>query len=166
VPSTPETAGGPGRPAARPALRTAVALMAAGEGGRAVAELQSLARVRPAAFGTAADVHYWLGLAFVLAYDWSQAATELRTYIGQQPAGLRAGWAYLHLGRVYEQIGREDEASLAYRGCIGAEGAERSARRLAFDRMSRLAAARPMGYGQAPTRPSGDRPPRRFGEAP
>jgi TolA-binding protein len=154
------------RPSPRPSLRTAVALMAAGDGGRAVAELQSLARVRPGALGTPADVHYWLGLAFILAYDWSQAATELRAYIGEQPSGSRAGWAYLHLGRVYEQIGRDDEASLAYRGCMGADGAERTARRLAFERMSRVAGARPMGFGQAPTRPAGNRPPRNTGEAP
>jgi hypothetical protein len=128
--------------------------MALGEGGRAVAELQALRGGGPGAIGTAAEVHYWLGLAYTLAYDWSQAATELRAYLSRDASGWRAGWAYLHLGRVYEQAGREDEASLAYRGCIGADGSERAARKLAFDLMSRLAAGRPMGFGQAPTRPA------------
>ncbi|HJR50316.1 MAG TPA: hypothetical protein VJ794_04370, partial [Gemmatimonadales bacterium] len=68
-----------------------------------------------------------------------------------------AGWAYLHLGRAYEQGGRIDEASLAYRGCLAVEGGERAARRLAFDLMSRLAGSLPISYGQAPTRPAGER---------
>ena len=105
-----------------------------------------------------ASHHYWLGLAYTLAYDWAQAAAELRAYLAREASGWRAGWAFLHLGRVYEQAGRDDEASLAYRGCLGADGSERAARRLAFDLMSRLAGSRPMGYGQAPSRPPADAP--------
>jgi hypothetical protein len=149
-----------------PSLATAVAFMGAGEGGKAVAELKALARTRPDTLGAPGDVHYWLGLAYTLAFDWSQASAELRAYLAHEATGWRAGWAFLHLGRVYEQAGRDDEASLAYRGCIGAAGSERAARRLAFDLMSRLAAGRPMGYGQAPTRPapSGGRRPSAGGD--
>ena len=143
---------------ASPTLAAAVALLAAGEGGRAVAELQALSRATPDALGPPASHHYWLGLAYTLAYDWVQAAAELRAYLAREASGWRAGWAFLHLGRVYEQAGRDDEASLAYRGCLGADGSERAARRLAFDLMSRLAGSRPMGYGQAPTRPAADAP--------
>jgi hypothetical protein len=138
----------------RPSLAAAVAFLACGDGGPAVAELQALSAAEPQTLGTPADAHYWLGLAYVLAYDWLQAAAELRAYLAHEVTGGRAGWAFLHLGRVYEQAGREDEASLAYRGCLGVEGSERAARRLAFDLMSRLARGRAMGYGQAPTRPA------------
>ncbi len=132
-----------------------MAYLAAGEGGLAVSEIQALRRVAPADLGTEADAHYWLGLAYTLAYDWGQAGAELREYLAREGSGWRAGWAYLHLGRVYEQAGRDDEASLAYRGCIGAPGSERASRKLAFDLMARLAADRPIGSGQAPTRPAG-----------
>jgi hypothetical protein len=128
--------------------------MAAGEGGLAVTELQALRTVQPEALGADPLAHYWLGLAYSLAFDWQAAAAELRRYLSSEGAGWRAGWAYLHLGRAYEQAGRDDEASLAYRGCLGVEGAERPARRLAFDLMSRLASTLPMGYGQAQTRPT------------
>ncbi|HEX2324165.1 MAG TPA: hypothetical protein VH257_13260 [Chloroflexota bacterium] len=143
---------------ASPTLAAAVALLAAGEGGRAVAALQAISRATPDALGPPASHHYWLGLAYTLAYDWVQAAAELRAYLAREASGWRAGWAFLHLGRVYEQAGRDDEASLAYRGCLGADGSERAARRLAFDLMSRLAGSRPMGYGQAPSRPAADAP--------
>jgi hypothetical protein len=143
---------------APPTLAAAVALLATGEGGRAVAAIHALSRAAPDALGPPGSHHYWLGLAYTLAYDWAQAAAELRAYLAREASGWRAGWAYLHLGRVYEQAGREDEASLAYRGCLGAEGSERAARRLAFDLMSRLAGSRPMGYGQAPSRPAADAP--------
>jgi tetratricopeptide (TPR) repeat protein len=143
---------------APPTLAAAVALLATGEGGRAVAAIHALSRAAPDVLGPPASHHYWLGLAYTLAYDWTQAAAELRAYLAREASGWRAGWAYLHLGRVYEQTGRDDEASLAYRGCLGAEGSERAARRLAFDLMSRLAGSRPMGYGQAPSRPAADAP--------
>ena len=161
---SPDAAGAPEHDAesaaqrASPTLAAAVALLAAGEGGRAVAALQALSRATPDALGPPASHHYWLGLAYTLAYDWVQAAAELRAYLAREASGWRAGWAFLHLGRVYEQAGRDDEASLAYRGCLGADGSERAARRLAFDLMSRLAGSRPMGYGQAPSRPAADAP--------
>jgi hypothetical protein len=135
-----------------PSLDAAVAYLALGEGALAVNELQALG---PEAVSGVEAAHYWLGLARLLAYDWSGAAHELRTYLGGGEVGWRAGWAFLHLGRAYEQAGHTDEASLAYRGCISVAGAERAARKLAFDLMSRLANSMPIGYGQAPTRPSG-----------
>ena len=127
-------------------------MMAAGEGALAVAELQALRAQDGAAFAPHED-HYWLGLAYVLAFDWSGASTELRAYLAHNPRTWRAGWAYLHLGRVYEQAGKEEEASLAYRGCLGIEAAERPARKLAFDLMSQIATELPISYGQAATRP-------------
>ncbi|HEX2032904.1 MAG TPA: hypothetical protein VHS99_01845 [Chloroflexota bacterium] len=138
-----------------PSLESAIAYMAVGEGGLAVAELQSLRAAQPTALGTGAEFHYWLGLAYTLAFDWGQASAELRAYLAGEASGWRAGWAYLHLGRVYEQVGHEDEASLAYRGCLAVPGSERAARKLAFELMSRLAAGLPMGYGQASSRPAG-----------
>jgi hypothetical protein len=162
-----------------PSLAAVIAYLAIGEGGLAVAELRALG-AGPAPPLTALEMHYWLGLAHLLAFDWSAAAHELRAYLAQaaqtpqaaqaaqttlpaQPgpaahggADWRAGWAYLHLGRAYERAGRIDEASLAYRGCLAVEGAERPARRLAFDLMSRLAASLPMGYGQASSREATD----------
>ncbi|MGH2350528.1 MAG: tetratricopeptide repeat protein [Chloroflexota bacterium] len=136
-----------------PSLDATLAYLAAGEGALAVAEIQALRQVQPPAFGTAAEAHYWLGLAYSLVFDWGLAVAELRAYLAREATGWRAGWAFLHLGRAYEQEGRDDEASLAYRGCLAVEGSERAARRLAFDLMSRLAADLPMGYGQAATRP-------------
>jgi Flp pilus assembly protein TadD len=132
-----------------------MACLAAGEGALAVAELRSLRASQPAALGTG-EAHYWLGLAYLLAFDWASATAELRAYLGGETTGWRAGWAYLHLGRAYEQAGRQDEASLAYRGCLAAPGAERAARQLAFELMARLAASLPMGYGQAAARPGGE----------
>ncbi|MGI8424136.1 MAG: hypothetical protein ACR2NO_08520 [Chloroflexota bacterium] len=148
----------PGAPAAvprPPSLDAAVAYLALGEGALAVIELLALTSKGDTTGGfDAAQRHYWLGLAHLLAYDWSAATHELRTYVGGGEGGWRAGWAFLHLGRAYEQAGRTDEASLAYRGCLSVAGAERSARKLAFDLMSRLANSMPIGYGQAPTRPA------------
>ena len=136
-----------------PSLEAAIAYLAQGDGALAVNELRALpADAVPDL--DAAQRPYWLGLAHLLAYDWSAAAHELRTYLGGGEAGWRAGWAFLHLGRAYEQAGRMDEASLAYRGCLSVAGAEKSARKLAFDLMSRLANSVPIGYGQAPTRPA------------
>jgi Flp pilus assembly protein TadD len=130
----------------------AASLLAAGEGALAVVELRALRQASPQEM-TAALFHYWLGLAYLLAFDWSGASHEFRAFLTAEVGGWRAGWAYLHLGRAYERAGLEDQASLAYRGCLAVEGAERSARKLAFDRMSRLAAALPIGYGQASVRP-------------
>ena len=132
-----------------PSLDAAIAFLALGDGALAVNELRALRGELDAA-----QHHYWLGLAHLLAYDWSAAAHELRAYLGGGETGWRAGWAFLHLGRAYEQAGRTDEASLAYRGCLSVAGAERAARKLAFDLMSRLANSMPIGYGQAPTRPA------------
>ena len=142
--------------ARRPSLAAAMAFLAVGDGGLAVAELDALRGERPEGL-PAGEGHYWLGLAYLLALEWSSAVVEFRAFLSRQAVGWRAGWAYLHLGRAYEQAGLTDEASLAYRGCLAVEGAERTARKLAFDRMSRLAASLPMGYGQAPTRPAGER---------
>jgi tetratricopeptide (TPR) repeat protein len=140
-----------------PSLAAAISLLAAGEGALAVAELQALRTTSPHLLGPGED-HYWLGLAYLLAFDWSAAIHELRAYLAREASGWRAGWAYLHLGRAYEQSGLVDEASLAYRGCLGCAGSERAARRLAFDLMSRLASSLPMGYGQASTRSPEGRP--------
>lgn len=141
------------RSTAPPSLAAAIALLASGEGALAVAELLALRASDTSAFEAHLD-HYWLGLAYLLAFDWPAAARELRAYLAHDARTWRAGWAYLHLGRAYEQSGREDEASLAYRGCLAAEGAERPAKKLAFDLMSRLVQDLPIGYGQAATRPA------------
>ena len=131
-----------------------MAFMAIGEGAPAVNELLGLPVEGEAAPFTAEVRHYWLGLAYLLAYEWGAAAHELRSFLSGGDTSWRAGWAYLHLGRAYEQAGRMDEASLAYRGCLSVAGAERPAKKLAFDLMSRLANSVPMGYGQASTRPA------------
>jgi hypothetical protein len=131
-----------------------VAHLVFGEGALAVSELQAMPAEWQDEPGSPELHHYWLGLAYLLAYEWSAAAHELRTFVSGGVSGWRAGWAYLHLGRAYEQAGKMDEASLAYRGCIGIEGAEKPARKLAFDLMSRLAGSVPIGYGQSPTRPA------------
>ena len=91
----------------------------------------------------------------ILGADAFARAAQIARILGddRDARTWRAGWAFLHLGRAYEQAGRDDEASLAYRGCLAAEGAERPAKKLAFDLMSRLAADLPMGYGQAAARP-------------
>ncbi|HEU5317591.1 MAG TPA: hypothetical protein VFX49_15870 [Chloroflexota bacterium] len=137
-----------------PSLDAAVAFLAIGDGAQAVGELQAIPTGGSDPALTPELRHYWLGLACLLAFAWSDAAHALRTYLSDGASDWRAGWAYLHLGRAYEQAGRMDEASLAYRGCLAAAGAERAARKLAFDRMSRLANSVPIGYGQAPTRPA------------
>ncbi|MBI3974738.1 MAG: hypothetical protein HY332_25965 [Chloroflexi bacterium] len=137
---------------ARPSLAQAMSYLAAGEGAIAVLELQWLRQAEPEALA-GAMAHYWLGLAYIQAFDWGLAAAEFRAYLSREATGWRAGWVYLHLGRAYQQAGRDDEASLAYRGCLATQGAERAARKLAFDLMSRLAGSLPMGYGQATSRP-------------
>ena len=136
-----------------PSLEAAIAYLALGEGALAVNELRALpADAAPEL--DAAQRRYWLGLAHLLAFDWGSAAHELRAYLSGGESGWRAGWAFLHLGRAYEKAGHTDEASLAYRGCLSVAGAERAARKLSFDLMSRLASSVPIGYGQAPTRPT------------
>jgi Flp pilus assembly protein TadD len=132
-------------------MAAALSYLAAGEGAMAVAELRAL---RDEGLLGATDAHYYLGIAHLLAFDWPAAAAELRRFLSDQGSGWRAGWAYLHLGRAYQQAGRTDEASLAFRGCLAVEGAERATRKLAFELMSRLASSMPIGYGQAPTRPA------------
>jgi hypothetical protein len=138
-----------------PSLAEVLALLTEGDGGMAVAELRALASSAQPPFSPQ-EMQYWLGLAHLLAFDWGGAAHAFRAYVGDQGTGWRAGWAFLHLGRAYEQAGRTDEASLAYRGCLAVPDAEKSARKFAFDRMSRLANSLPIGYGQAPTRPATD----------
>src|SRR5438552_18702099 len=102
----------PATPAAQPSLAAAISLLASGEGALAAAELLALRTA--GAFEPHQD-HYWLGLAYLLAFDWPAATGELRAYLTHDAATWRAGWAYLHLGRAYEQPGRDDEASLAHR---------------------------------------------------
>ena len=136
-----------------PSLDSVIAHLAAGDGGIAAGQVAVLRAMTPPVFEGQLG-HYWQGLAYLLAFDWSAASTELRTYLAHDAQTWRAGWAYLHLGRAYEQAGRDDEAALAYRGCLAVAGAERPARKLAFDLMSRLAADLPIGYGQAATRPA------------
>ena len=137
-----------------PSLSAAIAFLALGDGAQAAGELHALHSSSDPASISSELRHYWLGLASLLAFAWTDAAHELRAYLSGGASDWRAGWAYLHLGRAYEQAGRMDEASLAYRGCLAAAGAERAARKFAFDRMSRLANSVPIGYGQAPTRPA------------
>jgi hypothetical protein len=119
----------------------------------ALLELQALRVARPDEID-ASDVHYWTGIARLHALDWAGAVPELRRYLTAKSTGVRAGWAFLHLGRALEEVGHDDEASLAYRGCLSVSEAERPARRLAFDLMSRIATELPMGYGQATSRPA------------
>lgn len=127
--------------------------LALGEGALAALQIQALRAGRPDLLSEH-ETHYWLGLAYLLALEWSRATTELRAYLASDASSARAGWAFLHLGRAYEQLGHADEASLAYRGCLAVPAAERAARRLAFDLMSRLAGSLPIGYGQASSRPT------------
>ena len=135
-----------------PSLEAAIAFLALGEGALAVNELRALPQ--SGATVDATERRYWLGLAHLLAFDWATAAYELRAFLSAGHGGWRAGWAFLHLGRAYEKAGHTDEASLAYRGCLSVTEAEKSARKLAFDLMSRLANSMPICYGQAPTRPA------------
>jgi TolA-binding protein len=128
--------------------------MALGDGAPAVGELLALPTEGPNAPFTSELRHYWLGLAHLLAFEWSAAAHEFRSFLAGGNSTWRAGWAYLHLGRAYQQAGRMDEASLAFRGCLSVADAERPARKMAFDLMSRIANSVPVGYGQAPTRPA------------
>ncbi len=127
--------------------------LALGEGALAALQIQALHAGQPDLLGER-EMHYWLGLAYLLALEWSRAAIELRAYLAGDASSARAGWAFLHLGRAYEQLGHTDEASLAYRGCLAVPAAERAARRLAFDLMSHLASSLPIGYGQASSRPA------------
>ena len=146
------TTGTPSGAERRPAsLAAVIAYLADGEGALAVAELRALS-TDAAPVLSPAEMRYWLGLAHLLAYDWSGAAHEFHRYVSGQDGGWRAGWAQLHMGRAFEQAGRTDEASLAYRGVLATEGAERAARKMAFDRMSRIANSLSIGYGQAPVR--------------
>ncbi len=142
------TSGTEPRPAS---LAAVIAYLADGEGALAVAELRAIPS-NAAPELSPAEMRYWLGLAHLLAFDWSGAAHEFHRYVAGQDGGWRAGWAQLHMGRAYEQAGRADEASLAYRGVLATDGAERAARKMAFDRMSRIANSLPIGYGQAPVR--------------
>ena len=128
--------------------------MALGDGALAVGELLALPTEGSTAPFTPELRHYWLGLAYLLAFEWGAAAHEFRSFLAGGNSTWRAGWAFLHLGRAYQQAGRMDEASLAFRGCLSVADAERPARKMAFDLMSRLANSVPIGYGQAPTRPA------------
>lgn len=140
-------------------MAAVLAYLGVGEGALAEIELRSLIDQSVGAADppfTKLESHYWLGLAYFHALEWGRANAELRAYLAGEVSSWRAGWAFLLLGRAYESSGRTDEASLAYRGCLGAEGAERQAKKLAFDLMSRLAGSLPMGYGQATSRPAQD----------
>jgi hypothetical protein len=126
--------------------------MSVGEGGLAVAELRALGDT-PNCPLERDELHYWLGLAYLLAFDWGGVTHEMRAYLSSGASDWRAGWACLHMGRAFERTGHTDEASLAYRGCLSIAGAERAARKLSFDLMTKLAETMPMGYGQASSRP-------------
>jgi hypothetical protein len=130
-----------------------MAFMTSGEGGLAVAELRALGAAPGCPLGRD-ELHYWLGLAHLLAFDWGGVMSEMRSYLATGANDWRAGWAYLHLGRAFERAGHTDEASLAYRGCLTVSDAERATRKLAFDLMTKLVATMPMGYGQASSRPA------------
>ena len=52
-----------------------------------MAALQALSRATPDALGPPASYHYWLGLAYTLAYDWALAAAGCRPTWPARPAG-------------------------------------------------------------------------------
>ena len=108
-----------------PSLGAAIAYMSTGEGGLAVAELRALSATPNCPLGRD-ELHYWLGLAYLLAFDWGGVTYEMRAYLSSGASDWRAGWACLHLGRAFERAGHTDEASLAYRGCLSIADSERA----------------------------------------
>lgn len=117
----------------------AVAHLAGGDGGAAVPHLEQLRERWPAYLPSPLDA-YWLGLAHFSACNWAQATHELRSYVARA-GDWRAAWAYLHLGESLEELGRDEEASLAYRGCLSVplRSDDQLAQQLAFGLMSRIA---------------------------
>ena len=111
--------------------------LALGEGAAAIGALAQLRE--DGALGTD-DATYLLGLAHLAAFDWAGAMEYLRQFIAQHPTDdWRTAWAYLRLGQCYEELGREDEASLAYRGCLALPRREQLPRQLAFALMAQIA---------------------------
>ncbi len=123
--------------------------LANGEGAQAIARLEQLQAQPPVALPELAAT-YLSGMAHFAALDWAGVVAHLRRYIIGGPADdWHMPWAYLRLGQALEELGRLDEASLAYRGCLMLTARERLPRQLAFALMSRIADESP-GVSSAP----------------
>ena len=123
--------------------------LASGEGAQAIARLEQLqARATEALPELAAT--YLSGMAHFAALDWTGVVAYLRQFVvNGSPDDWHMPWAYLRLGQALEELGRLDEASLAYRGCLMLTARERLPRQLAFALMSRIADESP-GVSSAP----------------
>ena len=123
--------------------------LASGEGAQAIARLEQLQAQPPVALPELAAT-YLSGMAHFAALDWAGVVAHLRQYvINGSPDDWHMPWAYLRLGQALEELGRLDEASLAYRGCLMLTARERLPRQLAFALMSRIADESP-GVSSAP----------------
>ncbi|MAG36321.1 MAG: hypothetical protein CL878_08765 [Dehalococcoidia bacterium] len=113
--------------------------LAIGHGALAVARLEQLQSQPTIALPDLAAT-YFSGMAHFAALDWGGVVTHLRQYVVSGPQDdWHMPWAYLRLGQALEELGRIDEASLAYRGCLTLSEGERLPRQLAFALMSRIA---------------------------
>ena len=113
--------------------------LASGDGAQAIARLERLQARPPEALPELAAT-YLSGMAHFAALDWAGVVAHLRQYvINGAPDDWHMPWAYLRLGQALEELGRLDEASLAYRGCLMLTARERLPRQLAFALMSRIA---------------------------
>jgi tetratricopeptide (TPR) repeat protein len=123
--------------------------LANGEGAQAIARLEQLQSQPPVALPELAAM-YLSGIAHFAALDWAGVVAHLRQYVVSGPSDdWHMPWAYLRLGQALEELGRLDEASLAYRGCLTLTARERLPRQLAFALMSRIADESP-GVSSAP----------------
>ncbi len=123
--------------------------LASGEGAQAIARLEQLQSQPPVALPELAAT-YLSGMAHFAALDWAGVVAHLRRYvINGSPDDWHMPWAYLRLGQALEELGRLDEASLAYRGCLMLTARERLPRQLAFALMARIAEESP-GVSSAP----------------
>ncbi len=123
--------------------------LASGEGAQAIARLEQLQSQPPVALPELAAT-YLSGMAHFAALDWAGVIARLRQYVVSGPSDdWHMPWAYLRLGQALEELGRLDEASLAYRGCLMLTARERLPRQLAFALMTRIAEESP-GVSSAP----------------
>ena len=123
--------------------------LASGEGAQAVARLEQL-QSQPSEALPELAATYLSGMAYFAALDWTGVVAHLRRYVvNGSPDDWHMPWAYLRLGQALEELGRLDEASLAYRGCLMLTARERLPRQLAFALMSRIADESP-GVSSAP----------------
>ena len=123
--------------------------LASGEGAQAIVRLEQLQAQPPLALPELAAT-YLTGMAHFAALDWTGVVAHLRQYVvNGSPDDWHMPWAYLRLGQALEELGRLDEASLAYRGCLMLTARERLPRQLAFALMSRIADESP-GVSSAP----------------